>query len=64
MITENKSVSLAHAASTETVVVIGANRGIGLGFVRHYLSQPGYFVIATYRDCQKINDLSLSTTLS
>lgn len=32
-----------------TAVVFGANRGIGLGFVDHYLN-AGYHVIATYRD--------------
>ncbi|RMH16571.1 MAG: short-chain dehydrogenase, partial [Gammaproteobacteria bacterium] len=30
------------------VVVIGANRGIGLGFVRHYL-ETGHHVWASYR---------------
>ncbi len=28
-----------HTFSAETMVVIGGNRGIGLGFVRYYLSQ-------------------------
>ncbi len=32
-----------------TVIVIGGNRGIGIGFVNAYL-QDGYAVIATYRD--------------
>ncbi|MBS0186077.1 MAG: SDR family NAD(P)-dependent oxidoreductase [Proteobacteria bacterium] len=44
-------------APEETVVIIGGNRGIGLGFVQHYISQPKYTVIATYRDNQKINEL-------
>jgi NAD(P)-dependent dehydrogenase (short-subunit alcohol dehydrogenase family) len=33
------------------VVITGANRGIGLGFVNHYLAQ-GYHVWATYRSDQ------------
>jgi NAD(P)-dependent dehydrogenase (short-subunit alcohol dehydrogenase family) len=36
----------------ETVVIIGGNRGIGEGFVKHYLAQ-GCSVIATYRDPTK-----------
>lgn len=32
-----------------TAVVIGANRGIGLGFTKQYL-EAGYEVVATYRD--------------
>lgn len=32
-----------------TAVIIGANRGIGLGFTRQYL-EAGYEVVATYRD--------------
>lgn len=41
----------------ETIVVIGGNRGIGLGFVRYYLSKPEYVVIATYRDVERIGEL-------
>ncbi|MDF2940520.1 MAG: putative Acetoacetyl-CoA reductase [Gammaproteobacteria bacterium] len=40
----------------ETVVVIGGNRGIGLGFVKNYLSK-GCSVIATYRDPEKLEEL-------
>lgn len=43
-----------------TAVVIGANRGIGLGFARQYL-EAGYEVVATYRDGSK---LDAETTLS
>jgi len=42
-----------------TAVVIGANRGIGLGFTRQYL-EAGYEVVATYRDETK---LGAETTL-
>ncbi|MDP1836410.1 MAG: SDR family NAD(P)-dependent oxidoreductase [Chlamydiales bacterium] len=41
----------------ETVVVIGGNRGIGLGFVQYYLSRPEYSVIATYRDPERVSEL-------
>jgi NAD(P)-dependent dehydrogenase (short-subunit alcohol dehydrogenase family) len=43
-----------------TVVVIGANRGIGLGFTQQYL-EAGYEVVATYRDESK---LANETTLT
>lgn len=41
----------------ETIVIIGGNRGIGLGFVRHYLSQSKGNVIATYRDATQVDEL-------
>lgn len=37
-----------------TAVVIGGNRGIGIGFVTHYL-EAGYDVVATYRDQSKLD---------
>ncbi|MDG2421904.1 MAG: SDR family oxidoreductase [Gammaproteobacteria bacterium] len=40
----------------ETVLVTGANRGIGLGFVKYYLDR-GNRVIATYRDTQSSTEL-------
>ncbi|KAK0639653.1 hypothetical protein B0T16DRAFT_383366 [Cercophora newfieldiana] len=36
--------------STTTVLITGGNRGIGLGLVAKYLSQPNYTVIAANRD--------------
>lgn len=46
------------------IVVIGASRGIGLGFVKKYLEQ-GHQVIATHRDNGKWEDLkSLQDTFS
>lgn len=44
--------------SFETVVVIGGNRGIGLGFVKEYL-EAGYFVYATYREQSNLHELTL-----
>lgn len=38
------------------VLITGANRGIGLGLVQHYLSQ-GFDVHATYRDATSANAL-------
>ncbi|KTD07262.1 SDR family NAD(P)-dependent oxidoreductase [Legionella jamestowniensis] len=38
------------------VVIIGGNRGIGLGFVQEYLSR-GCFVYATYREQSKRDEL-------
>ena len=39
------------------ILITGANRGIGLGFVKHYL-KAGHQVWACYRtDCSKLNDL-------
>lgn len=35
-----------------TVLITGANRGMGLGYVAHYLAQ-GYQVIGTYRDLSR-----------
>jgi len=40
----------------ETVLVTGANRGIGLGFVKYYLDR-GDRVIGTYRDTQSSTEL-------
>lgn len=39
-----------------TVLVTGANRGIGLGFAKHY-AREGWDVIATAREPDKANDL-------
>jgi len=41
----------------QIVIVLGGNRGIGLGFVEYYLSKPSYRVIATYRDAGKADRL-------
>lgn len=38
------------------VIVIGANRGIGLGFVKHYLAN-NFTVIATYRNENTLHEL-------
>lgn len=43
--------------SSETVVVIGGNRGLGLGFVEKYLA-AGYSVYATHRQSSDINKLT------
>ncbi|KAB5595316.1 Nucleoside-diphosphate kinase [Ceratobasidium theobromae] len=39
-------------------LVVGANRGIGLEFVRQLLGDPNCTVIGTYRDPEKIDELS------
>ena len=47
------------SAESETVIVTGSNRGLGLGWVRHYLEQ-GASVIATCRtpkEAQALHDL-------
>lgn len=41
----------------KTIFITGANRGIGLGFVRYYLDQ-GNFVIASCRKPQTANELN------
>ncbi|MBK2357753.1 SDR family oxidoreductase [Francisella hispaniensis] len=40
----------------KTIIITGANRGIGFGFVKHYLAK-NFNVIATCRDPAKANDL-------
>lgn len=42
--------------STKTVLITGSNRGIGLGFVEHYVA-AGWNVIATARSPEKAGDL-------
>ena len=51
-------VTPAQAAFTadKTVMITGSNRGIGLGFVRHYVNQ-GWNVIATARRPEAAEDL-------
>lgn len=44
--------------SNPKVVVIGASRGLGLAFVRHYLKY-GYSVIATHRETQTLTALQV-----
>lgn len=44
----------------ETVLITGANRGLGLGFVKYYLNK-GWFVIASVRDVQRCSELKLLT---
>ncbi|CAE7182678.1 unnamed protein product [Rhizoctonia solani] len=44
-------------ASTQYLVV-GANRGLGLEFVRQLLQTPENRVIATYRDASKLDELN------
>jgi len=41
---------------SKTAIVTGANRGMGLGWVKHFLSE-GYTVIATARKPEKATDL-------
>ena len=48
---------LTAPAFAKTVLVTGANRGIGLEFVRHY-SDAGYDVIATARTPSRAEDLN------
>ncbi|WP_150466414.1 SDR family oxidoreductase [Francisella sp. SYW-9] len=43
--------------SQKTVLVTGASRGIGLGFVEYYL-ENGFYVIATCRNPAKANNLN------
>lgn len=50
-------VSTAHAADTGTVLVTGANRGIGLEFAKQYAAK-GYKVIATARKPAEATDLN------
>lgn len=45
----------------KTVFITGANRGIGLGLVKHYLAQ-GWQVHATYRDANQAQPLLNLTT--
>ncbi|MGX9892809.1 SDR family NAD(P)-dependent oxidoreductase [Francisella orientalis] len=40
----------------KTIIITGANRSIGLGFVKYYLAK-NFNVIATCRDLAKANDL-------
>jgi NAD(P)-dependent dehydrogenase (short-subunit alcohol dehydrogenase family) len=49
-------VTICGGAFAKDVLITGANQGIGLGFVRYYLSQ-GYKVYATYRSKEKSMDL-------
>lgn len=49
--------SVGTRMSINTVVVMGGNRGIGLGFVQYYLSHSKCFVIATYRDAERAGEL-------
>lgn len=51
------SISVAMPAQAGTVLVTGANRGIGLEFVRHY-ADAGYTVIATARNPSTADDLN------
>ena len=44
--------------TTKIVVVIGASRGIGLGFAQHYLKK-GYQVVATCRDYARSEGLKV-----
>ncbi|GMF55057.1 unnamed protein product [Phytophthora fragariaefolia] len=46
----------AEMGATKTVLVTGANRGIGLAFVKHYLKE-GWDVIAAVRDVGKAEEL-------
>lgn len=39
-------------------LITGANRGLGLGMVRHYLTLPNNIVIAGVRDTTSVKDLS------
>ena len=48
---------LTAPAFAKTVLVTGANRGIGLEFVRHY-ADAGYMVIATARTPSRAEDLN------
>ncbi|AWB65244.1 short-chain dehydrogenase [Saccharobesus litoralis] len=41
-----------------TILITGANRGIGLEFVRHYLAQPNNRVIATCRQPDAASELN------
>ncbi|KAF4324030.1 hypothetical protein G195_002889 [Phytophthora kernoviae 00238/432] len=51
--TVDPSTPVIEALNTEkTVMITGANRGIGLAFVKHYVEQ-GWNVIATLRDLDK-----------
>ncbi|MEQ8733672.1 MAG: SDR family oxidoreductase [Rhodospirillaceae bacterium] len=50
------SASVVASASAGTVLITGANRGIGLEFVRHY-AEEGYTVIATAREPSEAAEL-------
>jgi NAD(P)-dependent dehydrogenase (short-subunit alcohol dehydrogenase family) len=41
---------------SKKIIITGANRGLGLGFVEHYL-KSGYIVVATCRDLSKAEKL-------
>ncbi|NKB44281.1 MAG: SDR family NAD(P)-dependent oxidoreductase [Alphaproteobacteria bacterium] len=51
------SVGIATSVQAGTVLITGANRGIGLEFVRHY-ADAGYTVIATARNPSTADDLN------
>ena len=44
--------------TSESVIITGANRGIGLGFVKYYL-QKGWFVVACCRTTKPNDDLKI-----
>lgn len=54
--TPNNSNALSHNEENKTAIVTGANRGMGLGWVKHFLSE-GYTVIATARKPEKATAL-------
>ncbi|CAE6402167.1 unnamed protein product [Rhizoctonia solani] len=43
-------------------LVVGANRGLGLEFVRQLLQKSGNKVVATYRDASKLEELNKLTS--
>ena len=43
----------------KNILITGANRGLGLGFVTHYLNQDNYNIIACCRNPSMANDLNL-----
>ncbi len=48
--------SNARGLAMHTILITGANRGLGLGFVRHYAAQ-GMTIIATCREPEKATEL-------
>jgi len=54
--TPNNVENLSFSEDEKTVIVTGGNRGMGLGWVKHYLG-AGHTVIATARKPEKATDL-------
>ncbi|CAE6387216.1 unnamed protein product [Rhizoctonia solani] len=57
-LTDRPAIVYIMTTSVSQYLVIGANRGLGLEFVRQLLRTPENKVIATYRDASKLDELN------